>query len=186
MNRFKWVNIYDDVLKYLKHGGLKPAVLNKFAIKMKGNKLFHKNMEIIKSPDSYLRNIIYNENSPLGRDSLYHEVKQKVWGISKRDVDSFLKKQMICQMMRRRPTKSKNTGTAIHHWTPKTVGMDLIKIGLNSFPEGSVGATMKYILVVVHPQTGYSFAELLYDKKSAFETNKRLMIILNQQIEETH
>ena len=95
MNRFKWVKIYDDVLKYLKHGGLKPAVLNKFAIKMKGNKLFHKNMEIIKSPDSYLRNIIYNENSPLGRDSVYHEVKQKVWGISKRDVDTFLKKQKI-------------------------------------------------------------------------------------------
>ena len=81
------------------------------AFSVKGSKLFAIGREVIprETRDSFLRTLLYENKQgyPFGRDSLFHVLKGKYLGISKRDIESFLNSQPVIVARRARPKKEK-------------------------------------------------------------------------------
>ena len=103
MNRYKFKEAdWPGAIKYLKTGKEEInapnwAIAKKADLKVKGNKIFYKDLEIIPSEkiDDYLRDKIYNKDSKLtfGRDSCFHLLKKSVIGCPRRRVMTFLRSQ---------------------------------------------------------------------------------------------
>lgn len=101
MQRFKFtVPKIEQALKYLKHKkGPAPNWVHKYEkqLQVKAGKIFFEDKQIIprENVDSVLRDEFYNKNSstPYGRDSAFHILKQKYWGITRSSIMEFIRKQ---------------------------------------------------------------------------------------------
>ena len=100
MNRYKFSE--DNIKKAIKYvlGKTKtgPAFAKKFKdeLKVKKKKLYYLDREVIslEKVDDLLRTKVYKEDdTPTGRDSFFHIIKQNYIGVSRRVVMEFLRKQ---------------------------------------------------------------------------------------------
>ena len=86
-----------------------PNFMKKYAFEVKGDKLFFEGREVIANEDrnAYLRKILYDKESdlPLARDSLFYLLKKQVINISKRYIQTFLKKQNVIVKRTAKPRK---------------------------------------------------------------------------------
>ena len=86
-----------------------PNFMKKYAFEVKGDKLFFEGREVIPNEDrnAYLRKILYDKESdlPLARDSLFYLLKKQVINISKRYIQTFLKKQNVIVKRTAKPRK---------------------------------------------------------------------------------
>ena len=108
MNRFSFSKAaVDAAIK----GDKPPNFMKKYAFKKKDGKLYFEGKVVIPNEerDEYLRTELYRDKStlPMGRDSLFHILKQKVINISKRDIESFLKAQNVIATRKARPKTEK-------------------------------------------------------------------------------
>ena len=85
----------------------------------------------------YLRNILYDKDSdyPLARDSLFYLLKKEVINISKRFIETFLKKQKVIVERTAKPRKEKRK-FVVNIKKAGVVSGDLVHIEKNDLPDG--------------------------------------------------
>ena len=180
-----------------------PNFMNRFAFKKKDGKLFFEGREVIPNEerDTYLRKILYDDNStlPFGRDSLFYVLKKKVINISKRYIERFLKAQNVIVKRTARPKKENRKFVS----TIKKAGVvsaDLAHIEPKDLPDGFMprqeeesdeeyvpgqdnkpkwGRVKKtyYMYNVVDKMTGYLVTEVVHSKNENLiaKATKRLL-----------
>ena len=115
LNRYKYTrDAIAKAVKVLKTGsGASPSFLRAHpkAYQAKGKKLFQGGREVIpvEEKKQVLRKLLYeNKNDlPFGRDSLFHVLKSRYLGLTKRDIESFLNAQEVIVARRSRPRTEK-------------------------------------------------------------------------------
>ena len=136
MNRY---NFSEAEIKRALSGVNVPNFMKKYPFKAKGNKLFLEGREVIPNEqrEAYLRKILYDKNSdyPLARDSLFYLLKKEVINISKRFIESFLKKQDVIVERTAKPRKEKRK-FVVNIKKAGAVSGDLVHIEKNDLPDG--------------------------------------------------
>ena len=114
LNRYRYTKAsIKAAISALNNKGTAPSFMKAHpkAFSVKGSKLFAIGREVIprETRDSFLRTLLYENKQgyPFGRDSLFHVLKAKYLGISKRDIESFLNSQPVIVARRARPKKEK-------------------------------------------------------------------------------
>ena len=136
MNRYNFSRVE---IKRALSGVNVPNFMKKYAFKAKGNKLFFEGREVIPNEEreSYLRKILYDKESdyPLARDSLFYLLKKEVINVSKRFIESFLKKQNVIVERTAKPRKE-NRKFVVNIKKAGAVSGDLVHIEKNDLPDG--------------------------------------------------
>ena len=116
-----------------------PNFMKKYAFEVKGDKLFFEGREVIANEDrnAYLRKILYDKDSdlPLARDSLFYLLKKQVINISKRYIQTFLKKQNVIVKRTAKPRKEKRKFVN-NIKKAGSVSGDLVHIEPKDLPDG--------------------------------------------------
>ena len=116
-----------------------PNFMKKYPFKVKGSKLFLEGREVIPNEEreAYLRKVLYDKDSdyPLARDSLFYLLKKEVINISKRFIESFLKKQKVIVERTAKPRKEKRK-FVVNIKKAGAVSGDLVHIEKNDLPDG--------------------------------------------------
>ena len=126
--------------------------------------------------DALLRDLIYTPGKgyPFGRDSLFAILKKDFLNISKRDIETFLKKQKVLVTRRSRPPFEKR-GSVRRARNPGILSIDLVHIRAKDFQKlfgkipGSkympgAGQHDRYFLNSVDMLTGYLLSDVIYGK----------------------
>ena len=136
MNRY---NFSKSEIKRALSGVNVPNFMKKYPFKAKGGKLFLEGREVIPNEEreAYLRKILYDKESdlPLARDSLFYLLQKRVINVSKRFIESFLKKQKVIVNRTARPRKEKRK-LVRHIKKAGSVSADLVHIEPNDLPSG--------------------------------------------------
>ena len=136
MNRY---NFSKAEIKRAISGNNVPNFMMRYAFKAKGGKLFFEGREVIPNEEreAYLRKILYDRDSdlPLARDSLFYLLQKRVINVSKRFIESFLKKQKVIVNRTARPRKE-NRKLVRHIKKAGSVSADLVHIEPNDLPSG--------------------------------------------------
>ena len=137
MNRYNFSKA--EIKRAISGGDDVPNFMKKYPFKVKGNKLFLEGREVIPNEDreTYLRGILYDKDSdyPLARDSLFYLLKKEVINISKRFIESFLKKQKVIVERTAKPRKEKRK-FVVNIKKAGAVSGDLVHIEKNDLPDG--------------------------------------------------
>ena len=137
MNRYNFSNA--EIKRAIAGGDNVPNFMKKYPFKVKGTKLFLEGREVIPNEEreSYLRGILYNKDSdyPLARDSLFYLLKKEVINISKRFIESFLKKQKVIVTRTAKPRKEKRK-FVVNIKKAGAVSGDLVHIEPKDLPDG--------------------------------------------------
>ena len=129
MQRFKFtIPKIEQALKYLKtKKGAAPNWCHKYEkeLQVKAGKIFFEEKEIIprEEVDSVLRDEFYTKNSttPTGRDSAFHILKQKYWGITRNSIMEFIRKQKALGEVKAALNKPKqSSGEKLKHYVFET------------------------------------------------------------------
>ena len=190
LNRYKYS---EAEVKRATKGRDPPAFMADPAFHVRGSTLFAKvdgnDLQVVPTEkrDKFLRKLLYTPGSamPFGRDSLFAILKKRFLNISKRDIETFLKRQKVMVERRSRPPKEKRmqirtkrspgvVGTDLVHLTIKDLEKLLKKRGLRYLPtkpaqEGDSskkgeGKHDRYFLNTVELHTGYLLSDLIYGK----------------------
>ncbi len=136
MNRFKFTKDNVDTIKaYLKTGaGRKPNILSKFPGEIKKNKLYIDGKVVVmkKDVEKFLRKKIYDGKTPLTRDAAYFWLSKHVAGISRKDVDNFLKKQRSIRETDNQQPSTKRKPNRVN--TKGRLHIDLVEITFKDLP----------------------------------------------------
>ncbi len=136
MNRY---NFSKAEIKRALSGNNVPNFMTRYAFKAKGGKLYFEGREVIPNEEreNYLRKILYDKESdlPLARDSLFYLLQKRVINISKRFIESFLKKQKVIVNRTARPRQEKRK-LVRHIKKAGSVSADLVHIEPNDLPSG--------------------------------------------------
>ena len=159
------------------------------AFSAKGSKLFAIGREVIprETRESFLRTLLYENKQgyPFGRDSLFHVLKAKYIGISKRDIESFLNSQQVIVARRARPKtqkreflpRVKTAGTLegdLAHIRPEDVPADYMPrireaayrpgVSMKNIWKSSRTRGDRYFYNIVDKFTGYLVTEVVNTK----------------------
>lgn len=113
------------------------AVELRGGLSVKKGKLFYENKQIVPEEDvkQILRNDVYKSKSveglPYGRDSMYNVIQDKYVGISKRDVEDFMKLQKAIRKTDPVRPESKSPGERIKGYVAEC---DLVEVKLHDLP----------------------------------------------------
>ena len=185
LNRLNRFNYTKDTIKRAIKGANPPAFMADPAFRVSKGRLYAmvngKPLLVIASEDreDFLRKALYTPGSgfPFGRDSLFAIIKTKYLNISKRDIETFLRKQKIMVERRSRPRKEKRLKIRTKR-TPGVVSTDLVHVRIDDFkalfkkrggtylPGG--GKHDRYFLNTVELHTGYMLSDLIYGKSVAY------------------
>lgn len=181
LNRYKYSRA--DVKAALK--GQRVPFLAAFpgVFKRSGSKLIAvvdgRKLEVVPNEDrdKLLRKAIYTPGSafPFGRDSLFSLLKEKFLNVSKRDIETFLKKQKVLVTRRSRPPEEKRISVRLTR-TPGVISSDLVHVRAKDFKKllgkkpglgfmPGAGEHDRYFLNSVETHTGYLLSDILYGKK---------------------
>jgi len=158
--------------------GKKDAFLKKFKVEVDGKGvLTYQGKRII--PREHIEDVLrdaIHDDGPLGIESLFWHLYERYWGISRRAIGTFLKRQESYQLLKRRPaqhkSKSNYSRSGITDGYDKAkygnvLGIDLVEPSEGSSREAWIGKT-KYILVVVHKKSLYVWTAPMPEKTAAW------------------
>ncbi len=204
MNRYKVLkSTYPIVKKYLKNAkSVKTTELPTYARKFKkqlsfkGNILYINDKQVIpvEDVDTFLRNEFYDSKStvPLSRDGGYHALKQRIAGITRARLMTFLKSQpasVSTQDDIAKPRRSGQVKRKAYHIETDLVFIrkpDLVKIS-DEF-DRTVAKKETYIVSTVEAVTGLTRLDYILNKSKAMPVvlkhiksiSKQLGVPLNQ------
>lgn len=178
LNRYKYNK---DEIKRAVRGVDPPAFMDNPAFRVVKGKLFAtigpNTLRVVANEDrdDLLRKALYTPGSgyPFGRDSLFAALKTRYLNVSKRDIETFLKKQKILVERRSRPPKEKRVQVRTKR-SPGVVGTDLVHVRIKDFKRlfkkrgltylPGEGKHDRYFLNTVELHTGYMLSDLIYGK----------------------
>ena len=136
VNRFRFTEkTISQIKNYLKGTAkTKPNVLKKFPGKIEKNTLFIDGKKVIakENVDSYLRQRIYDAKTSLSRDGAFYNISKDVVGVSRKDVETFLRKQRIVRETDNQQPTTKRGSKKVHQ--KGQYHLDLIEIKFDQLP----------------------------------------------------
>ena len=156
-----------DAITFIKTGKGKPpryATKYKDQLTVRKGKLYFDEREVVplEKRDATLRALLYDKDSdtPFGRDSAFHVIKQKYLGISKNYILEFLRKQKPLQTVVPIVKQPKKPGKKLKK---HTFEIDLIFVRQNDvveanrkFARDNIRKKETYVLSCVEKITGYA------------------------------
>jgi len=163
------LDLIKQIVRNPNHIGNVPSIQNEewypllpnFSIQNNDLFLFNKKVIPLEEVENSLVDLYYHQAlGTSSRDSLYAVVKNQFWGISRRNVDAFLKKQKSYQLHKRSPTKKKMVSYTASIISPNQVW----QIDIGELP---ISYGKKYFLAVIDLFSGFLWAFPLRDKSSS-------------------
>ena len=176
VNRWRFSDaFYDQIIDRLSKKLLFHKFIRDFNPEVKKGRLYIDGKPVIreKNVERFVKYVILNTSAPLGIESLHSYIgKRYGFGVSRREIKKILGADTKYQNMRKRGDRPagkryerEGKTSQVYAKYKNPLGMDLIEIG-DKFERAYVG-DIRYLLVVVHKFTGYTFVRTARDKKAA-------------------
>ena len=176
LNRWRFTDEFIvEMIARIKEGRVYHQFIQEYKPKLKGERLFVDGKPLIRESNRkrYVAHILLNTSAPSGIESLHQHIgKHLAYGISRRDIKSVLQRDPKYRSMQRRgdrPTgrkyekEGKTKFVTSRH--PHGLGMDLIELGRRL--DRSYVGDARFLLVVVHKYTGYTWVEPSPNKEAS-------------------